>query len=58
MKNEAGKDVAGSGCSLFENTPRHLFTETEKSHIKSGNHRIRSTGANPCTAAFRFSEAM
>jgi len=58
MKNEVGKDVEGSGCSLFEDTPRHLFTDTENPRIKRRNHRIRSTGDNPWTAAFRFSEAM
>jgi len=58
MKNEVGRDVEGSGCSLFEDTPRHLFTVTEKTRIKRRIHRIRSTGADPWTVAFRFSEAM
>jgi hypothetical protein len=58
MKNKVGKFVEGSGCSLFEDTPRHLCTETEKNRIKPRNHRIQSTGVNSWTAAFRFSEAM
>lgn len=58
MKNEVGKDVEGSGCSLVEDTPRHMFVETEKNRIKARNHRIRSTGDNHLTAILRLSEAL